>query len=113
MRLMRIGRTRAPAVAIARDDALTRAPDVVGATRNGETVLLDPKRGQYVSLNEVGTRVWELLGTGTTLAAIVGTLTQEYELSTSTPCDQIDHDVRAMLSQLQRCGLLRVGHEVD
>ena len=60
------------------DDALTIAADVMFSRLNDETVLLDLKSGTYFGLNDVGTRVWELVERGQPLATIVDTLAEEY-----------------------------------
>jgi hypothetical protein len=79
---------------------------VTSATRNGETVLLDVRRGRYHTLNQAGSRVWELLGSGTTREAIVLAMRDEYGLPAGVSPDQVDRDVTAMLSALHAAGLL-------
>jgi len=54
---------------------------VVAATHGAETVLLDVRRGQFFSCNEVGGRIWELLGDGLPGERIVDVLANEYVVS--------------------------------
>ncbi len=89
---------------------LTRASHVTSATRNGETVLLDIRRGRYHTLNAVGSRVWELLASGTTREAIVHAIRDEYVMPAGVPPDQVDRDVTAMLGALHAAGLLDANH---
>lgn len=70
-----------------------------------ETVLLDFERGVYFGLNEVGSRVWELLEAGKEEAEIVDVLTGEYEAGRP----EIAQDVAALLGELASHGLLTPG----
>ena len=55
------------------------APEHVLARRAaGETVLLSLDSEEYFGLDDVGSRAWELIETGTTLQALVGQLGTEY-----------------------------------
>ena len=85
---------------------LVRPLHVMSATRGGETVLLDPVRGRYHTLNDVGARVWELLADGTTLEAIVGTIRAEYDVPLVAGVDPVEQDVTTLLRHLRVAGLL-------
>jgi hypothetical protein len=87
---------------------LARPSHVMAATRGGETVLLDPVRGRYHTLNEVGARVWELLAGGTTLDAIVRTIRAEYDVPAIGGVDPVEQDVTTLLRHLRAAGLLIV-----
>ncbi len=69
-------------------------------------MLLDIQRGRYHTLNAVGGRVWALLASGTTHAAIAATLRAEYALDPEDAEERIGRDVTAMLQQLHSAGLL-------
>lgn len=85
---------------------LVRPIHVMSATRGGETVLLDPVRGRYHTLNDVGARVWELLADGTTLEAIVATIRSEYDVPRVGGVDPVEQDVTTLLRHLRAAGLL-------
>ena len=85
---------------------LARPMHVMSATRGGETVLMDPVRGRYHTLNEVGARVWELLADGTTLEAIVATIRAEYDVPCTAGVDPVEQDVTTLLRHLRAAGLL-------
>jgi transglutaminase superfamily protein/coenzyme PQQ synthesis protein D (PqqD) len=72
------------------------APHVRSVTHGNRTVLLDLRRGKYYSLDEVGTRVWTLLGHGTNVPDIVAHLGEEFD----APVEQITADVDRLLRQL-------------
>ncbi|HWZ59223.1 MAG TPA: PqqD family protein [Gemmatimonadaceae bacterium] len=79
-----------------------RCAHVVSTVQGDSTILLDARRGQYHTLNEIGGRVWALLADGTTIDALVSAIQAEYD----APPDRIALDVHAMLAQLQSAGLL-------
>jgi hypothetical protein len=67
-----------------------------------EAVLLDLESGTYYGLNATGRRVWELLAGGHSLTATLATMESELEVSAAT----LRADVEALLSDLERAGLL-------
>ncbi len=69
---------------------------------NGETVLLNLDGENYFGLNEVGTRVWQLLQSEHTLASLVENLLSEYVVNR----EQLESDVDALLSELSKDGLI-------
>lgn len=76
----------------------------VGATgEGGHTVLLDYAGGQYYGLDEVGTRIWELVREGSTLGTIVDRLEAEYD----APRDVLEADASALLAELAARRLVR------
>jgi hypothetical protein len=79
-----------------------RTEGVLGTRQGDTTVLLDVNGGMYYTLNEVGGRVWDLLGEGLTMRAIVERLVEEYDV----PLDRLDADVRALLDRLRAAKLV-------
>ena len=71
---------------------------------NGETVLLELSRGVYFGLDEVGTRIWQLLARGDSLDEIVAALVDEYEVS----ADAAAADLRALVGELEERRLVEV-----
>jgi hypothetical protein len=78
----------------------------VSTVLGDETVLLDTKREMYLSLNPVGARIWALLSDRRTCAEIIQVIRDEYELPSDTSIEQVEHDVSALLAQLQERELL-------
>jgi hypothetical protein len=68
----------------------------------GEAVLLDLKSEQYFGLDEVGARVWQLLGENDDLAEIEARLIAEYD----APPDAIARDLRELVEKLIEAGLV-------
>jgi len=75
----------------------------------GETIIV-PVRDSVVdlnaiyTLNEVGSRIWQLIDGPTAVDRIVRRLSEEYAVS----ADQAAEDVTAFLTDLQAAGLVRV-----
>lgn len=59
-----------------------------------EAVLLDLDSGQYYGLNNVGTRIWQLLGAGHSASSICEVVVQEFEVA------EAEADVEALIEML-------------
>ena len=59
-------------------------------------VLLDPKSGEYYTLDEVGSRIWELCDGSRSLADIAVVVGQEFDAS----AEVIQADVCALVREL-------------
>ena len=82
--------------------AFTVPKEVLFQEVGGETVLLDLDSEQYFGLDEVGTRIWALLGEGRCLDDIVATLLDEYDVER----EQLSADVQELLAALLDAGLI-------
>lgn len=81
---------------------LVPVPDVLAQTVVGESVLLDLRSQKYFGLNEIGTRVWQLLQQGGDVAAVQARLLEEYDVAP----DQLVRDLDELLERLLRAGLV-------
>lgn len=82
-----------------------KIPDEVVFQKVGdETVLLNLKTGTYYGLESVGTRMWELVADKGTLAGIVESMLEDYEV---TPED-LQRDILRLVEELQANGLIEV-----
>lgn len=71
--------------------------------RNGDTtVLLDLRRGMYYTLNDLGGRIWSLLGQGTSVDTVAQRLLEEYEVSV----ERVQADVVKTVERLLGAGLV-------
>ena len=66
------------------------------------TVLLHPQTGEYYTLDEIGSRVWELCDGERTVAEIAASIAKEYD----APASEIERDVLELLNDLQAEQLL-------
>jgi|SRR5688572_31758342 len=87
------------------DCRLVPATHVVSAVHGTRTVLLDPQRGRYYGLDELGSRIWELAAAGHTRAQIVESLLQEYDVER----ERLDADIARTLDDFEAKELMRAG----
>lgn len=76
--------------------------DVVARQVGGETMLLDLASGTYFGLDPVGTRFWQLLEEGKSLAEAHAVMAGEYHVDPA----QLEHDLTALLGDLSANGLI-------
>lgn len=74
-----------------------RAPHVVGTRAGDVTVLLDPRGGQYYTLNEVAGRIWELIEQPVSVESVRDRLAAEYDV----PVETLLTDTRRALAELE------------
>jgi hypothetical protein len=80
------------------------APEVMIREVGGESVLLDLRTERYLGLNEVGTRIWQILMESASIQAAYEKLLEEYEV---TP-EQLETDLRELLDDLLENVLITV-----
>lgn len=79
-----------------------RETDLARSKVADESVLLDLRSGNYLSINATGTALLEQLGAGATRSDLVGELQRAFELD----AESADRDVSAFLDHLDEHGLL-------
>jgi hypothetical protein len=77
-------------------------PSVIARELSGETVLLNLESGVYYGLDAVGTRVWQLLMEGRTIAGICETMVDEYDVAP----DVLHGDVIRLVAELRERGIV-------
>jgi hypothetical protein len=77
-------------------------PSVICRELSGETVLLNLESGVYYGLDAVGTRVWQLLVQGCTIAAVCETMVEEYDVAP----DVLRDDVVRLVGELRERGIV-------
>ena len=81
---------------------VTVAPDVLHQELGGETVLLNLANESYFGLDEVGTRIWQVLSETSSLPDVVTRLLAEYDVTS----EQLRGDVERLVTQLAEAGLV-------
>ena len=69
---------------------------------NNEAVILDLKSESYYGLNEVGLRIWQMLGEQKTLRQINESLLDEFDVDAET----LTEDMLKLLDDLEKAGLI-------
>jgi hypothetical protein len=86
-------------------DKLVRARDSVLVRRVGdESVLLNLDSEIYFGLDAVGTEIWEVLGSGCTIAQAQQVLLRKFEIDAAT----LRADIERLLEELSQHGLIDV-----
>jgi hypothetical protein len=78
--------------------------DQVSSDLGGETVLLSMQSAMYYGLDEVGTRIWELLGQPIRASDICDAIEREYDVER----ERCEADVLGLLRELAAKGLIEV-----
>ena len=93
---------------LTKSSVLMTSPDQISADlapdQSGQAVILGLKDGIYFELNEVGTRIWQLLQQPRSLQSVLDTLLMEYDVSPT----QCEADLIKLARELLRRGLVEV-----
>jgi hypothetical protein len=87
----------------ARELQLRGGDDLIWREIDGQVVVLDGRTWDYISVNETGRELWDLLVEGTTRGALVAFLLDNYEVS----AEAAEGDVDSFLAMLRDKDLLQ------
>ena len=76
--------------------------DVLFRELDGEAVMLDLKSERYYGLDEVGTRIWQLVEEHGDVQAVIEQMLLEYEVEE----DQLRADLKDLFASLMEAGLI-------
>lgn len=86
-------------------------PQNVVSTQVGvDTLIHDMITQQRYRLNDVGTRIWQLIDVGNVVTDVARVIGEEYRMAADISLERIRHDVIGLLSELHRLGLVRAEH---
>lgn len=71
---------------------------------NGETVILDLNSESYFGLDQVGTRIWQLLQEHGDVRKTFDIMLEEFDVDEN----QLESDMNALLDELIKSGLVNV-----
>ena len=83
-----------------------RAPGVVYAVVDGQAVLVDSDGVELVTLNQVGTLVWEAFDGARGAPELAAALAGHFEGVTE---DQLEHDIALFIDELRATSLIAPG----
>lgn len=86
------------------NQTITLSPEVISQEVSGETVLLDLESEHYFGLDEVGTRIWQLIKETDNLQTIFQTLLAEYDVSE----ERLTQDLDKLLTEIAELGLVQL-----
>ncbi len=81
---------------------VTISSEVLSQEVDGETVILDLESESYFGLDEVGTRIWQLLNEGSNLQTVFDILLGEYDVDEK----QLEKDIQDHVALLVEAGLI-------
>lgn len=81
--------------------------DVLSQQVSGETVLLDLNSENYFGLDQIGTRIWQLLQEHGDVQKIYDTLLEEYDVD----AELLKKDLGKMITKLNETGLIALNEE--
>ncbi|MEO1087810.1 MAG: PqqD family protein [Acidobacteriota bacterium] len=76
--------------------------NVYATYTDGTAVLMETRTGRYIGLDEVGTRIWQLLTELRDPAKVVTAMDAEYD----APRERLEQDLAAFIRQCRDRGLL-------
>lgn len=85
-------------------DTVQIHPDILATPMGDDLVMLNIETGTYFGVEDVAKRIWEQIESPTTIAAIVATLCEEFEV-TPEDCEQ---DVIRFLTRADAAKLITV-----
>jgi len=83
---------------------ITISQEVLSQEVDGETVLLDLQSENYFGLDEVGTRIWQLLQEKKNLQEVFDALFEEYDVEEQ----QLEKDMKEHIGKLVETGLIHL-----
>jgi len=83
--------------------------DALSQEVNGETVILDLKSESYFGLDQVGTRIWQLLQEHNDTQPVLETMLTEYDVEPA----QLKSDIDELLEKLCEAGLVNLVPEEE
>ena len=86
------------------DSVITKNTEIDDTDLDGEKVMMNLDKGQYFMMNEVGSRIWELIEGNTPIVNIIATLTNEYDVDEET----CENTVMEFLGRLKNADLIKV-----
>ena len=88
---------------------ITLSPDVISQEVSGETVILDLNSENYFGLDEVGTRIWQLVEETGNLQAVYERMLAEYEVDE----EQLLEDMGKLIGEIEKIGLVSLSPETS
>ena len=89
---------------ISLDTLINKNLEIDDTDLDGEKVMMNLDKGEYFMMNEVGSRIWEIINGTMNVKGIVDTLRSEYEVDEETCKDTVIE----FLERLNNADLIRV-----
>ena len=81
--------------------------DILTQEVSCETVILDLNSESYFGLDEIGTRIWQLIQEQKDLKSVTATMLNEYDVEEK----QLAEDIEDLLAKLDEAGLIKLNSD--
>jgi hypothetical protein len=81
---------------------LSKSPDAASRTYDGQATIVLPSRAEVKVLNAIGSKVWDSIDGRRTLAQILETVLEDYEI----PREQAERDMLEFVGELRTQGMV-------
>ncbi len=92
-------------ISVSQDTLVSRAPDILMAEVDGETVLMSVERGSYFGLADTAKDIWARLETATR----AGDLCRALALAYDGEPERIEAETLSFLARMAEAGMIKAG----
>ena len=89
---------------ITTDTVISQIEEIVDSDIDGETVMMSIENGKYYGLDDIGSRIWELIEKPIKVSDLIDTLLERFDVDRET-CER---DVLKFLNELNDDKVLKV-----
>jgi len=83
---------------------ISQIEEIVASDIDGETVMMSIQNGEYYGLDDIGSRIWELIEKPVKVSDLIDTLLEKFDVDRET-CER---DVLKFLNELNEDKILEV-----
>jgi hypothetical protein len=89
---------------ISTDTVISQIEEIVASDIDGETVMMSIENGKYYGMDDIGSRIWELIEKPIKVSDLIATLLEKFDVDRET-CER---DVPKFLNELNEDKILAV-----
>ena len=89
---------------ITTETIISQIEEIVASDIDGETVMMSIENGEYYGLDDIGSRIWELIEKPVKVSDLIDTLLERFDVDRET-CER---DVLKFLNELNEYKILNV-----
>ena len=86
------------------DTVIRQIEEIVASDIDGETVMMSIENGEYYGLDDIGSRIWELIARPIKVSDLIDTLLERFDVDRET----CEIDVLKFLNELNEDRILEV-----
>lgn len=86
------------------NNIISRNPEIDATDLDGEVVMMNMEKGQYFMMNEVGSRIWEIIEEPMKISELIDALLGEFDVER----DECENAVMEFLNDLSYGDLIKV-----